>query len=226
MNSEQEIKEVARFIILLTDSYTSKKERQQKEQQESVPSLTNIISSLQLLSKLIWNNNACKSVTKIPKLLQSLFALSLYNVCTRIDLDVDQQRVEVRHTSRLCLWNVYFYGDEQVQQELVNIEYGRVTSITFCTAGGIGEKQDLEIFNELYYIECFLRALHEGRNWQPSFQPLPLLARRTEEQIEEEGANEEIEAQIINKGYDGNIFYYANRAKAATLNCFIRRGWI
>ncbi|KAA6392546.1 MAG: hypothetical protein EZS28_011925 [Streblomastix strix] len=131
----------------------------------------------------------------------------------------------MRNSSRLCLWNVYFYGDEQVQSELVNIEYGRVMFITLSTAGGIGEEQDLEIFNGLYYIECFLRELYEGRNeWQPSFQPLPLLARITEEQIEEEGANEEIDAQMNNyNGYNYYIKKWANYVKAASLNHFIRR---
>ncbi|KAA6402767.1 MAG: hypothetical protein EZS28_001702 [Streblomastix strix] len=56
-------------------------------------------------------------------------------------------------------------------------------SITFSTAGGIGDEQDREIYDGLYYIFEFLRQLREGSNGlQPYFQPLLLLARRTEEQ--------------------------------------------
>ncbi|KAA6371727.1 MAG: hypothetical protein EZS28_032747 [Streblomastix strix] len=64
-----------------------------------------------------------------------------------------------------------------------------------------------------------------GRNdYYSSFKQLPLLARRTVEQIEEEGANEEIEAQMNNKGYYGEIKCRANKAKEVVLNRFIHRG--
>ncbi|KAA6388983.1 MAG: hypothetical protein EZS28_015491 [Streblomastix strix] len=98
-------------------------------------------------------------------------------------------------------------------------------TISFYTAGGIGEEQDMEILNGLHNISWFLRELHQGRHYfgQPSFQALPLLARRTEEQIEEEGANEEIEAQMSNVGYYVNIKDFAKGYKAATLNQFIHR---
>ncbi|KAA6362568.1 MAG: hypothetical protein EZS28_041905 [Streblomastix strix] len=46
-------------------------------------------------------------------------------------------------------------------------------------------------------------------------------ARRSVEQIEEEGGNEEIDVQMNNKGCDGNIKYHANRAKGEILNYFI-----
>ncbi|KAA6359334.1 MAG: hypothetical protein EZS28_045139 [Streblomastix strix] len=163
---------------------------------------------------------------KIPKFLKSITTLSLYKIGIHIDLDVDNQRLEVRCNSRWCLYYIQSFGDEQVQTELVNKRYGRVTSISFCTAGGKGEEQDEEILNGLDYISSFLKELHEGRNWQPSFQPLPLLARNTEEQMEEEGANEEIEAQMKNKRMKGDIKRYAKWAKEATLNHFIRRRWI
>ncbi|KAA6366630.1 MAG: hypothetical protein EZS28_037842 [Streblomastix strix] len=84
-------------------------------------------------------------------------------------------------------------------------------------------EQDKEIYNGLHDISEFLRQLHEGRTWLPSFQPLPLLARRSIEQIEEEGANEELEAQMNNKGMNGYIMDQAKGSKAATLNHFIRR---
>ncbi|KAA6361124.1 MAG: hypothetical protein EZS28_043349 [Streblomastix strix] len=162
---------------------------------------------------------------QIPKLLQSLVALSRFRLGTHIDLDVDNQRLEVRSWSRDCLYYIQYYGDKQDQSEIVNVGYGRVMSITFSTAGGQGEEQDMEIMNGLRSIYWFLSALHAGRNngWQPSFQPLPLLARRSEEQIEEEGAKEEIEAQMNNNGYYVDIRNWANKAKAMTLNCFIHR---
>ncbi|KAA6401957.1 MAG: hypothetical protein EZS28_002522 [Streblomastix strix] len=121
---------------------------------------------------------------------------------------------------------IHFYVDEQDQTELVNVGYGRVMSFSICTAGGVAEEQDAEIFIELDHFQFFLRQLHEGKtnDQQPSFQPLPLLVRRTEEQIEEEGAIEELEAQMENRGfYLSSIRKWANRAKAKTLNHFIHR---
>ncbi|KAA6354563.1 MAG: hypothetical protein EZS28_049910 [Streblomastix strix] len=95
-------------------------------------------------------------------------------------------------------------------------------SISFSTAGGVGGEQDAKIYNVLNHFYDLLNELHEGRYYyQQSFQPLPLLARRTEEQMEEEGANEEIEAYMNYKGFYENIKKQANRVKAKTLNCFI-----
>ncbi|KAA6369703.1 MAG: hypothetical protein EZS28_034770, partial [Streblomastix strix] len=178
---------------------------------------------LQFLQNQILKNNTSKQVIQIPKLLKSLSALVTFRLGTHIDLDVDNQRLKVRSWSRDCLRYIQYFGDEQDQSELVNQGYGRVLSISFCTAGGKGEEQDYEIRNGLDRISDFLRELHEGKNWQPYFQPLPLLARRSEEQIEEEGANEEIEAQMKNNGDDGDIKSNANRVKAMILNRFIRR---
>ncbi|KAA6358852.1 MAG: hypothetical protein EZS28_045621, partial [Streblomastix strix] len=105
--------------------------------------------------------------------------------------------------------------------------YGRVIFISICTAGGKGEEQDNAIWKGLVRFYRFLNELHTGRTFgQLSFQPLPLLARNTEEQMEEEGANEEIDAQMNNNGYDGIIKSNAKLAKAVILNRFIRRGWI
>ncbi|KAA6364928.1 MAG: hypothetical protein EZS28_039545 [Streblomastix strix] len=159
---------------------------------------------------------------RIPKLLRSLSTLVTFRLGTHLREEIDQQRLEVRSWSKLCLYYIQIYGDEQDQSELINMGYGRVISITYSTAGGNGEEQDDEIQIGLIYIYDFLKALHQGRNYkQSSFQPLPLLARNTEEQIEEEGANEEIDAQIKNKGINGDIKNWAKGAKAAALNRFI-----
>ncbi|KAA6358462.1 MAG: hypothetical protein EZS28_046011 [Streblomastix strix] len=226
MQQKQEFYETARAIVPFTDSYTQNKQEKQNEQpeSESIPSITKICSSLQFLKNQIWNNNTCKQVIHIPKLLKSITTLVTFRLGTHIDLDVDNQRLKVRSWSRLCLRYIQWKGDEQVQSELVNNGYGRVLSISFCTAGGKGEEQDKEIRNGLYYINWFLRELHEGRNWYPSFQPLPLLARNTEEQMEEEGADEEIEAQMNNNGMNGDIKCNANYVKEVVLNHFIHRG--
>ncbi|KAA6364226.1 MAG: hypothetical protein EZS28_040247, partial [Streblomastix strix] len=215
-------------IASFTDSYTQNKQGKQNTQpeSESIPSITKICSSLQFLRNQIWQNNRSKQVIQIPKLLQSLTTLVTFRLGTHIDLDVDNQRLKVRHWSRDCLRLIQHFGDEQDQSELVNQGYGRVMSTAFCTAGGKGEDQDEEIYNGMMYIQFFLGALHAVRNWQPFFQPLPLLARRSEEQMEEEGANEEIDAQMNNNGYydDSNIKDYANYVKEVVLNRFIRRG--
>ncbi|KAA6377779.1 MAG: hypothetical protein EZS28_026695 [Streblomastix strix] len=228
MQSKLKVNEIARAIVSFTDSYTLNKQGKQNEQpeSESISSLTDIASSLQTLSYQIRNNNTCKQVIQIPKLLKSLVALSRFRLGTHIDLDVDNQRLEVRSWSRWCLYCIQCIGDEQDQSELVNKRYGRVTSITFSTAGAQGEEQDEDIRNGLCRISAFLNELHEGRNndWQPSFQPLPLLARNTEEQMEEEGADEEIDAQMKNNGDDSNIKGYANYIKEVVLNHFIHRG--
>ncbi|KAA6368779.1 MAG: hypothetical protein EZS28_035693 [Streblomastix strix] len=227
MQTEQEIQDAAKSIVSFTDSYVQNKQRKQKEQSESesTPSLAQVTSSLESLLRQIEMNNSSKQVIQIPKLLQSLITLSRYKVETHFSQVLDRQRLQVRHCSRDCLNQIQVFGDEQVQTDLVNNGYGRIMSITFSTAGGVGEEQNQMIINGLNLISWFLRVLYEGRNdqWYLSFQPLPLLARRTEEQIEEEGANEEIDTQMKNIGLKDRIKMNANYAKAAMLNHFINK---
>ncbi|KAA6388557.1 MAG: hypothetical protein EZS28_015918 [Streblomastix strix] len=224
MQFDYQIQISANAIISFADSYAKNKKGKENEQPESEPtsSLTKICSTLRFLYGQIWNNNTSKYMIHIPKLLRSVVALSRFKVGIHLREDANQQSLKVRSSSRDCLSQIQHYGDAQIQTELVfNQEYGRMMSIVISTAGGKGEEQHKEILNGLMRICNFLRDLHEGRNYQPSFQPLPLLARRTEEQIEEEGANEEIDAQINNNGYYGNVIYLANLAKAVILNHFI-----
>ncbi|KAA6380984.1 MAG: hypothetical protein EZS28_023488 [Streblomastix strix] len=92
-------------------------------------------------------NSSCKQVIWIPNLRRSLTTLVTFRLDTHLREEIDQQRLEVRSTSRDCLYWFQVYGDEQDQTELVNNEYGRVMSITFSTAGGVGEEQNQEIID-------------------------------------------------------------------------------
>ncbi|KAA6390872.1 MAG: hypothetical protein EZS28_013604 [Streblomastix strix] len=109
--------------------------------------------------------------------------------------------------------------------ELINARYVGVLVIAISTASGSGEEQDVEISNRLNNISDFIRCLNQGRYYnETQFPPQPLLVRRSVEQIEEEGGNEEIQSQLINKGYSDNIKNSAIRAKGMILNYFIEQG--
>ncbi|KAA6385594.1 MAG: hypothetical protein EZS28_018879 [Streblomastix strix] len=112
---------------------------------------------------------------------------------------------------------------ELIQSELANIGYFRVLVIAITTAGGNGEEQDLEINDGFDRISDFLIQLHQGRNnyWQPSFLPQPLLAKRSMEQIEEEGGSEEVDAQLVNNGIF--VMHKAKKIKGLILNYFINK---
>ncbi|KAA6361288.1 MAG: hypothetical protein EZS28_043186, partial [Streblomastix strix] len=143
MQQKYEFYEAARALVSFSDSYTQNKQGKQNEQLDSdpSPSLVEIASSLQTLSHQILSNNTCKQVIHIPKLLKSLTTLVTFRLSTHIDLDVDNQRLKVRSWSSDCLRWIQQLGDEQDQSELVNNGYGRVMSISFSTAGGVGEEQ-------------------------------------------------------------------------------------
>ncbi|KAA6314284.1 MAG: hypothetical protein EZS28_055608, partial [Streblomastix strix] len=180
-------------------------ERKQKEQleSESADSLIEIAAYLEYLSDKIRNNNAIKQMIKNQNLLRPLTSLTIFKLGNHSNQELDQLRFNVRCNSRWCLRWIQISHYTQDFADLVNVQYGKVICISLSTAGGIGEEKDGEIRNVLIRISDFIKDLHEGRNdYQPSFQPLPLLARMTEEQMEEEGANEEMEAQMNNKGYD------------------------
>ncbi|KAA6368748.1 MAG: hypothetical protein EZS28_035726 [Streblomastix strix] len=217
------MQDAARAIISFTDSLAYKKERKQNEQPESetTDSLSKIAGYLEYLRNKFRNNNAIKEMIKHQNLLRSITSLTIFKLNNHSNQEIDRLRLNVRYNSRECLNRIQFQGDAQDFADLVNVQYGKVICISLSTAGGIGEEDDEEIRNVLIYFYYFLREQHQGRNYpQPSFQPLPLLARSTKEQFEEEGAVEEIEAQIKNSGLNGSIKYFANGAKAETLNHF------
>ncbi|KAA6374193.1 MAG: hypothetical protein EZS28_030281 [Streblomastix strix] len=137
---------------------------------------------------------------KNQNLLRPLASLTIFKLGNHQNQEVDRLRFNIRSNSRYCLSLILNSGDAQDFADLVNVQYGKVICISLSTAGGIGEEEDYEINFGLENIYDFLRDQHDGRNWLPFFQPLPLLARRTEEQMKEEGAIEEIEAQMSNNG--------------------------
>ncbi|KAA6369505.1 MAG: hypothetical protein EZS28_034968 [Streblomastix strix] len=216
------MQDAARAIISFTDSQAYKKDRKQNEQPESESSDSpiEIAAYLEYLRNKLINNNAIKQMIKNHNLLQSITLLTIFKLNNHSNQKVDRLRFNVRHNSRWCLNWIKIYGDAQDFADLVNVGYGKVICISLSTAGGIGEEEDDEIRNGLNNIYWFLKEQHEGRNWYSSFQPLPFLVRQTEEQIEEEGAIEEIEA-LMNNGYDIDIKFMANGAKTETLNHFI-----
>ncbi|KAA6389227.1 MAG: hypothetical protein EZS28_015250 [Streblomastix strix] len=137
--------------------------------------------------------------------------------------DEAEQLITLRSGSRRCLGNIQFWGDASNQSDLVNAGHARVFVIAISTASGYGEEQDKEILNGMNYFSQFLKFLNKEK--QNSFPPQPLLAHRSDEQIEEEGGNEEIDSQLINIGHqDCNIKYEANEAKGRILNQFIEQG--
>ncbi|KAA6389308.1 MAG: hypothetical protein EZS28_015167 [Streblomastix strix] len=97
-----------------------------------------------------------------------------------------------------------------------------VLEIYLClvTAGGRGEQKDSGINNGLKYLHELTDAVHQGRNESP-LKSQHSIVKRSEEQIEEEGGNEEIDSQLINKGYYRNIMKEAQTAQMKTLRFFI-----
>ncbi|KAA6363591.1 MAG: hypothetical protein EZS28_040882 [Streblomastix strix] len=139
----------------------------------------------------------------------------------------DQQSYLIRKWSRGCLIWIQTFGDKQDQSELINVGYGRIVIIFISSAGGTEEQGDVEIYWVLQYIYRFLNELNNGRNNsnninnQPSFIPQPALSKICIEQMEEEGGNEEVESQLINKGNVWKIIGDAEEVKGLILNRFI-----
>ncbi|KAA6368211.1 MAG: hypothetical protein EZS28_036262, partial [Streblomastix strix] len=159
-----------------------------------------------------------------PNALHSLTTLSIYKIGTHLSQENDQQTLALRSGSRGCLLHIQQYGDAFVHSELVNANYTGVLVIAISTASGHGEEEDEEIYNGLNCIFWFLSNLNKGNKGTYSFPPQPLLAQRSDEQIEEEGGNEEIDSLQKYKGFYGNIKNEANRAKQMIMNYFIKRG--
>ncbi|KAA6381647.1 MAG: hypothetical protein EZS28_022826 [Streblomastix strix] len=163
-----------------------------------------------------------------PNLLHSLILLYRYNFYIHTNKKDDREALLIRNKSGYCLDFIQEYGDESDQSELVNSEYAVVLVLSLSTAGGDGEQDNRGIWNRLIYISRFMNSLHQRRqtsyfNRGPSFPQQIRLARRSDEQIEEEGGNEEIEAQLFKKGFSVSVNYWANQAQGNILNYFIHR---
>ncbi|KAA6363862.1 MAG: hypothetical protein EZS28_040611 [Streblomastix strix] len=206
------------------DKKTESEEQHNQQQSQFSSSLSLITSSINLLNNLIRdNNNNCKQLIKTPKALHSISTLSCYKINIHFNQENDQQTLALRSSSRRCLFSIIQeYGDASDHTELVNANYVGTLVIAISTASGHGEEEDREIQNGLFRISEFLRNLRQGK--YNSFPPQPLLARRADEQIEEEGGNEEIDSQLINKGFSGSIKNSANRAKQMIMNYFVEQG--
>ncbi|KAA6394837.1 MAG: hypothetical protein EZS28_009636 [Streblomastix strix] len=93
-----------------------------------------------------------------------------------------------------------------------------------CTADGSGEQDDYEIYQGLFQITDSLKQLREGRShYSPSFPPQTALTKTFEEQIEEEGGNEAVDSQLVNKRIGNNILDEADKTKGYILNFYIDR---
>ncbi|KAA6371902.1 MAG: hypothetical protein EZS28_032572 [Streblomastix strix] len=164
------------------------------------------------------NCQQCINIPQTPALIELKSAIG-----THLSQENDQQTLALRSGSIKCLWYIQFWGDVSTHSELINVGYARVLVIAISTASGSGEEQDIEIWNGLSYLSEFIRCLNKEK--QNSFPPQPLLAHRSDEQLEEEGGKEEIDSQLINNGHQYcNIKDQANQAKGAILNYFIEQG--
>ncbi|KAA6372917.1 MAG: hypothetical protein EZS28_031556 [Streblomastix strix] len=133
---------------------------------------------------------------------------------------------------RKCLDYIYYWGDEQVQVELVTNGYPRLLVIVINTAGGNEQEQDGGIIQGLLNSIRFIYVILKGRetnqyNLCTPLSPQPDLLKSCQEQIEDEGGNEEIEAQLVNKQWNddlqGNYIIKgtANWAKGSILNFYV-----
>ncbi|KAA6389020.1 MAG: hypothetical protein EZS28_015452 [Streblomastix strix] len=130
----------------------------------------------------------------------------------------------------MCLDFIHKWGDEQAQVELVTNGYPRALVIDINTAGGNEQQDDWQIGKGLENIFEFIKTILKGRQTDPDFnpgpslQPQPVTFKSCQEQIENEGSIEEIEAQLVN---EGQYYYYfdvdAKDAKTQILNFYVDR---
>ncbi|KAA6356391.1 MAG: hypothetical protein EZS28_048082, partial [Streblomastix strix] len=163
-------------------------------------------------------------VINTPNALHSLSILTCYKINIHFSQENDQLTLALRSIIKRCLRRIQVFGDSSTQSELINARYVGVLVIAISTASGSGEEQDDGIRYGMDFISDFIRCLHQGKNKYSSFPPQPLLAHRSDEQLEEEGGNEEIDSLQKYKGDYGHIKNSANEAKGMILNYFIEQG--
>ncbi|KAA6360205.1 MAG: hypothetical protein EZS28_044268 [Streblomastix strix] len=183
---------------------------------------------IQALAEVSSNNKEFFNINT-PNFINSLIKLAEFKFNNDTNFEEDNQSLKIRNESKQCLDSIHSWGDEQAQVELVTNGYPRILVNIINTAGGNEQEQEGRIYQGLWNIFNFIGEILKGRETDPdyglfpSFPPQPVLFKSCQEQIEDEGGNEEMEAQLVNKrkGEYDDINNRANFAKRRILNIFV-----
>ncbi|KAA6357631.1 MAG: hypothetical protein EZS28_046842, partial [Streblomastix strix] len=186
------------------------------------------IAALDLLYYIRYGDSgkSFKAIVKIPNLLSSALKLCIYKLNQKIDQKEEQEVDDIRKWAIHCLMNYHYQGDASIHKQLAQQGFSQAFIKMGCSAGGCYDAQKkIMIQDSLFYNDSFFAILNNGRTrYSPYFPPQRITAKFSEEQIEEEGGNEEIVANFINKD---SISYYqenlAQQIQISILNCFIHK---
>ncbi|KAA6388965.1 MAG: hypothetical protein EZS28_015506 [Streblomastix strix] len=169
--------------------------------------------------------NSYQVIISNTALIHSFIQLCKYKLCQYVNQEEKKQADEIRSYSSYGLREVVQYGVIQTFEVLSHSCYAGVLAKATATAGGIVVEADTDIAVTISNIFNFIHILLNGRYPNPclpTVPPLPALLKESVEQIEVEGAQEEVEAQMTNnENRTMDINYHARNFKAILLNAFI-----
>ncbi|KAA6396393.1 MAG: hypothetical protein EZS28_008081 [Streblomastix strix] len=172
--------------------------------------------------------------SSIPNLISSICKLCKFN----FEILISDKEVliiqDIRNHSIRSLGWIQCHGDNDAQSQLYKLGYAGMMAVAVGICGGYIANNNGDIKLALSSIGCFFSRIHEGRqiyrediDEDISFPPQPELTKPSEEQFEEEGGNEEIEALLIDKGRnefdDESINVRSIKAKYSILNHFSKK---
>ncbi|KAA6392604.1 MAG: hypothetical protein EZS28_011865 [Streblomastix strix] len=146
-----------------------------------------------------------------------------YKINVQTNDNKDQQSYLIRKRSSQCLQHVLLYGDESVYADLQNIGFVGTSIIPISSAGSFGENDEDQMFMGLIDVSSLFISLHNVSDnpHYPTFPPQPTLLKTSQEQVEEEGAYEEVESLLIDNGRRNCIKKRAKQTKREILNIWI-----
>ncbi|KAA6359712.1 MAG: hypothetical protein EZS28_044761 [Streblomastix strix] len=136
---------------------------------------------------------------------------------------------DIRYHSIRSLGWIQYHGDNDAQSQLCKLGYAGMMAVAVGICGGCIVNNNGDIKLALSSIGCFFNRIHEGRKTQYFYHhpvpPQPELIKPSEEQLEEEGGNEEIEQWMAKKQKEKyqNIKFRTIQTKYTILNSFCNK---
>ncbi|KAA6392717.1 MAG: hypothetical protein EZS28_011756 [Streblomastix strix] len=139
---------------------------------------------------------------------------------------MDKVAFQIRNKCIQLFERIYEEGNQNALESLTKNGHANSLVIKVGADDGYYGIDGEELDSNLFDLRCFFRTLHKGRQFYPQYQVYPsyppqiCLAQQSEEQLEEEGSLEDIDAYLINQLNNEKIKKSVNLAKNSIFNIF------
>ncbi|KAA6399360.1 MAG: hypothetical protein EZS28_005113 [Streblomastix strix] len=159
------------------------------------------LSIIFLDNLLQMNTDRIKELSIVPKVFVALLNLVIFNESEQQCAEIVQRAVDIRSKSLSSLYHILTYGNAQIRKHIIcDLKYYHTLVGVIGIGGACQEENDIVIHQGIISFYLILQYFRLGDSYNRFPSQLDLV-KVVEEQIEQEGADEEIETHIFNLNY-------------------------